>query len=55
MACNLAIDFGLHRSGDKLASSKLSPRDVKVRQITYWGCAAFDRYDDYDLVIQPPR
>ncbi|KIW78191.1 hypothetical protein Z517_08024 [Fonsecaea pedrosoi CBS 271.37] len=42
-ACRLAIDLGLHRTGDQLASTNLSPRDMKVRQITYWGCLVFDR------------
>ncbi|KAB5560331.1 fungal-specific transcription factor domain-containing protein [Coniochaeta sp. 2T2.1] len=44
VACSLAIDFGLHKSGDNLASAQLSKRDVKVRQITYWGCLLFDRF-----------
>ncbi|OQV03151.1 Fungal specific transcription factor domain-containing protein [Cladophialophora immunda] len=42
-ACRLAIDLGLHRTGEKLASTNFSPRDMKVRQITYWGCLVFDR------------
>ncbi|KIY01420.1 uncharacterized protein Z520_02972 [Fonsecaea multimorphosa CBS 102226] len=42
-ACRLAIDLGLHRTGEQLASTNLSPRDMKVRQITYWGCLVFDR------------
>ncbi|OAP57499.1 hypothetical protein AYL99_08237 [Fonsecaea erecta] len=42
-ACRLAIDLGLHRNGEQLASTNLSPRDMKVRQITYWGCLVFDR------------
>ncbi|KAB5531468.1 fungal-specific transcription factor domain-containing protein [Coniochaeta sp. 2T2.1] len=44
VACSLAIDFGLHKSGDNLASAQLSNRDLKVRQITYWGCLLFDRF-----------
>jgi hypothetical protein len=42
-ACRLAIDLGLHRIGGQLASTNLSPRDKKVRQITYLGCLVFDR------------
>lgn len=42
-ACRLAIDLGLHKPGEMLASAKLSPRDIKARQITYWGCLVFDR------------
>ncbi|KIW88706.1 uncharacterized protein Z519_10752 [Cladophialophora bantiana CBS 173.52] len=42
-ACRLAIDLGLHRTGEQLASTNFSPRDMKVRQITYWGCLVFDR------------
>lgn len=43
VACSLAIDFGLHRYADNLTTSKMSERDIKVRQITYWGCLVFDR------------
>ncbi|KAF2023184.1 hypothetical protein EK21DRAFT_119011 [Setomelanomma holmii] len=42
-ACRLAIDFGLHGVDEQLASVKLSPTDVKVRNNTYLGCLVFDR------------
>lgn len=42
-ACRLAIDFGLHRMREQLATAKLSCRDIKVRRLTYFGCLVFDR------------
>ncbi|EEH21737.2 hypothetical protein PABG_03953 [Paracoccidioides brasiliensis Pb03] len=39
-ACRLAIDMGLHRDMSKENFTQL---EMEVRQITFWGCYAFDR------------
>jgi len=43
-ACRLAFDLGLHQDWTYLSASKLSPMDLEVRQVVFWGCFGFDRY-----------
>ncbi|KAK5404219.1 hypothetical protein LTR06_009778 [Exophiala xenobiotica] len=42
-ACRLAIDLEIHKN-TTATSVNLSPEDMNVRQITFWGCVVFDRF-----------
>jgi hypothetical protein len=44
-ACRLAFDIGLHRDFHNLGSDVLSPKDLEIRQLVFWGCFVFDRYN----------
>ncbi|KAK3720891.1 hypothetical protein LTR37_003554 [Vermiconidia calcicola] len=42
-ACRLVFDLGLHQDWTYLSTMKLSPIDVEVRQVIFWGCFNLDR------------
>jgi hypothetical protein len=42
-ACRLVFDLGLHQDWTYLSATKLSPVDIEVRQIVFWGCFNLDR------------
>jgi hypothetical protein len=42
-AIRLMFELGLHQNNEDLGSSYLSPLDLEVREVVFWGCFTLDR------------
>jgi len=42
-ASRLIFELGLHKDDAEFQSSRLSPMDLEVRRVVFWGCFTYDR------------
>lgn len=40
----MIFELGLHKDDSEFQAYHLSPIDLEVRQVVFWGCFTYDRY-----------